>query len=159
MSSSVPAESAAVDAQIFTILPLSASESWGIYIFSRALGGRKKTMNLESTLIDSFDFAQDARRLGASDTKPFWERFLRSELDEAPDQETAASPAGGCVNSTAGVDARGRPERKRLEKLEREFIGRIIADYEHAVEDGLPPNLAIASLLEWISRECPRLLP
>ena len=116
-------------------------------------------MNLESTLIDSFDFAQDGRRLGASDTEPFWERFLRSELDEAPDQETAASPAGGYVNSKAGVDARERPGRKQLEKLEREFIGRIIADYEQAVEDGLPPNLAIASLLEWISRECPRLLP
>jgi len=50
-------------------------------------------------------------------------------------------------------------EQERLQRLEGERIDRLIEGYERAVEDGLPPNRAIASMLEWVSRECPRLIP
>jgi len=50
-------------------------------------------------------------------------------------------------------------EQERLQRLETEFIDRLIEDYERVVQDGLSPNTAIASMLEWVSRECPRLVP
>ena len=60
--------------------------------------------------------------------------------------------------STAGLGS-DEHEQERQQNLERELIDRVIEVYEDAVEKGLCPQRAIASMLEWASRECPRLLP
>jgi hypothetical protein len=57
----------------------------------------------------------------------------------------------GCSYSNA--------EEETLQQMGDEFIGRVIQEYERAVRRGLLPNKAIASVLEWASCECQRLLP
>ncbi len=59
-----------------------------------------------------------------------------------------------CSITTASAQER---EQERLVKLERDFVGRLIEDYERTVANGLPATRALASLLEWASQECPRL--
>ncbi len=62
-----------------------------------------------------------------------------------------------CLATVVNEDE--RLEHERLQDVEKELVGRIIEEYEHALQNGLPPHRAIASILEWASRECPRLLP
>jgi hypothetical protein len=53
----------------------------------------------------------------------------------------------------------GRPEEEALDELAVEFIGRLIQEYERAVESGLPPSRAMACLIGWASGECERIRP
>jgi hypothetical protein len=85
------------------------------------------------------------------------ESYLRPKSENARNKNKPASPTLDWVSLKAG--ASNEREQQRLQRLEREFVDRLIVAYERAVEDGLPPNTAIASMLEWVSRECPRLLP
>jgi len=78
--------------------------------------------------------------------------------EEAPRKQTPASSSvdWACTTVRVGLNAL---EQERLQRLEGELIDRLIEGYERAVEDGLPPIRAIASMLEWVSRECPHLIP
>ncbi len=80
---------------------------------------------------------------------------LKSETlqNEAP----ASSVDWACTTIT--LDSNQQLEQERLQKVESELIGRVIEAYERALQNGLRPNRAIASMLEWASLECPRLLP
>ncbi len=111
-------------------------------------------MNLDENSVNGSDFSQRMRRLWSFDADLDSEPCLR--VEEVYQKETPASAAADWVSSMASVASN---EKERLQRLEREFIGRLIEEYERAVQNGLPANIAIASMLEWASRECPRLLP
>ena len=96
-------------------------------------------MNLDENSRSGSDFWHGARSFD-----PELTTSVSSSFDQA------------CSNVRMSLSER---EQERLQRLEREFIGRLIEEYERAVENGLPANRAIASLLEWASRECPRLHP
>ena len=85
------------------------------------------------------------------------ESYLRPKPENTRQKEKPASSTLDWLIPTAKQP--NEREQERLQRLEREFVDRLIENYERAVEDGLPPNTAIASMLEWVSRECPRLLP
>lgn len=104
-------------------------------------------MNLNENSVNNFDFSQGVR---AIETELSSERYLRSKSEEALQKDW--------LGSTARLSLK-ELEQERLQRLERELIGRLIEEYERVVENGLPPHRAIASILEWASRECPRLLP
>ncbi len=113
-------------------------------------------MNFTENFVNGSDSSQGVRR-GRSFGSAEPESYLRPKPENVRQKENPASSTLDSVRSKA----RGPNEREQewLQRLEREFIDRLIEDYERVVEDGLPPNTAIASLLEWVSRECPRLLP
>ena len=51
-------------------------------------------------------------------------------------------------------------EQERLQRLEGELIDRLIEGYERAGGGRAPSAIGlIASMLEWVSRECPRFIP
>ena len=104
-------------------------------------------MNLDENSANSFDFSQGLRSIEAELSS---ECFLCLKSEEALEKDWA--------NSTARLGIK-EPEKERLKRLERELIDHLIEEYERVVEDGLPPQRAVASLLEWASRECPRLVP
>jgi hypothetical protein len=104
-------------------------------------------MNLDENSANSFDFSQGLRSIEVELSSEY---YLCLKSDEALEKDWAGSTA------RLGVK---EPEKERLTRLERELIDHLIEEYERVVEDGLPPQRAIASLLEWASRECPRLVP
>ena len=104
-------------------------------------------MNLDENSVNSFDFSQG---LHSTEVELSSECYLCLRSEEALEKDWASS--------TARLDVK-EPEKERLKRLERELIDHLIEEYERVVEDGLPPQTAIASLLEWASRECPRLVP
>ena len=113
-------------------------------------------MNFNENFVNGSNSSRGVRR-GRSFDSAEPESYLRPKSENARQKE---KPSSSTLNSVSSM-ARGPNEREqeRLQSLEREFIERLIEDYERVVEDGLPPNTAIASLLKWVSRECPRLLP
>lgn len=113
-------------------------------------------MNFNANFVNGSDPSQGMHR-GRSFDRQEPASYPRPKSENVPQKEKP-------VLSTldwAGLMAKGtnKREQQRLQTLEREFIDRFIENYERAVQDGLPPNTAIASLLEWVSRECPRLVP
>ena len=94
---------------------------------------------------------------GRSFTSEEEESYLCPKSENARQKEKPESSTLDWVSSAAKPPK--EREQERLQRLEREFIDRLIEDYERVVQDGLSPNTAIASMLEWVSRECPRLLP
>jgi len=111
-------------------------------------------MNFNENFVNGSDSSQGVRSRRLFDSE---ESYLRPKSENARQKDKPASSTLDRVSSTAkGSNER---EQERLQKLEREFIDRLIEDYERVVQDGLPPNTAIASMLEWVSRECPRLIP
>ena len=104
-------------------------------------------MNLdENSSVNSFDFSQGPHSIEVD----LSECYLCLKSEEALEKDWASSTARSGAKE---------PEKERLKRLERELIDHLIEEYERVVEDGLPPQRAIASLLEWASRECPRLVP
>ena len=112
-------------------------------------------MNLDKNSGNGFDFSQGVQ---CFDDELASESCLGLKLEDALRKDRLTSPSvdWACSTVIPGLDAM---EQERLQKLEGELIDRLIEGYERAVEDGLPPNRAIASMLEWVSRECPRLIP
>jgi hypothetical protein len=104
-------------------------------------------MNLDENSANSFDFSQGPRSVEVELSS---ECYLCLKSEEALEKDWA--------NSTAKLGMK-EPEKERLKRLERELFDNLIEEYERVVEDGLPAQRAIASLLEWASRECPRLAP
>ncbi len=115
-------------------------------------------MNLNEDSATGSSFYEGVRSM-----RPFDGEFapglcLRLNSEENLQKEApAANMDWGCEKIS--VNSSERLEQERLEKVERELIGRVIEAYECAVQNGLAPNRAIAGLLEWASLECPRLLP
>lgn len=67
-----------------------------------------------------------------------------------------ASPYGPSFNrprATGQMSAKDRREEKTLQNL----IGRVIQEYERAVDRGLDPSRALAGVLEWAACECQRI--
>ena len=108
-------------------------------------------MNFNENFVNGSDPSQGVTRVGPYDGAG-QESYPRPKSENALLKETLDWMSSMAKRSN-------EREQERLQGLEREFIDRIIEAYERAVEDGLPPNTAIASMLEWVSRECPRLLP
>ncbi len=54
---------------------------------------------------------------------------------------------------------RGTPKQLCSEELINNFEGRLIEDYERAVEEGVPPLDALAVVLAWVAAETRRLDP
>jgi hypothetical protein len=104
-------------------------------------------MNLDENSANRFDFSQGLRSIEVELSS---EGYLCLKSDEALEKDWASSTARSGAKE---------PEKERLKRLERELIDHLIEEYERVVEDGLPPQRAIVSLLEWASRECPRLVP
>jgi hypothetical protein len=104
-------------------------------------------MNLDENSVNSFDFSQGPRSIEVELSS---ECYLCLKSEETLEKDWASSTA------RLGVK---EPEKERLKRLERELIDHLIEEYERVVEEGLPPQRAIASLLEWASRECPRPVP
>jgi hypothetical protein len=111
-------------------------------------------MNFNENFINGSDPSQRVHRERLFDSEG---SYLRPNSENARQKEKPASSTLDRVSSTAKDPKES--EQQRLQRLEREFIDRLIEDYERVVEDGLPPNAAIACMLEWASRECPRLVP
>ncbi len=103
-------------------------------------------MSLKNS-VNGFDFSPGVRSIEAELSS---EPYLRLKTGDTAQRDW--------LGSTVRLSLK-ELEQERLQKLERELIGRLIEQYERVVEDGLPPHRAIASILEWTSRECPRLLP
>ena len=111
-------------------------------------------MNFNENFVNGSDPSQGVHRGRLFDSEEP-QSYLRPKSENK--KEKPASPTFGWESSTAkGPNER---EQERLQRLEREFIDRLIEDYERVVQDGLSPNTALASMLEWVSRECPRLVP
>jgi hypothetical protein len=104
-------------------------------------------MNLDENSVNNFDFSQGLRSIEVELSS---ECYVCLKSGEALEKDWASSTVSSGVKE---------PEKERLKRLERELIDHLIEEYERVVEDGLPPQRAIASLLEWVSRECPRLVP
>jgi hypothetical protein len=112
-------------------------------------------MNLDK----NFDISQGLQRVQCFDAELASEPCLGLKSEEAPRKGTPVSSSVDWACSTVRLGLNAALEQERLQRLEGELIDRLIEGYEHAVEEGLPPNRAIASMLEWVSRECPRLVP
>ena len=113
-------------------------------------------MNFNEIFVNGSDPSQGVHR-GRPFDREEPEFHSRPKSENARKKEKPESSTLDWVRSTAkGPNER---EQERLQRLEREFIDRLIEDYERVVQDGLSPNTAIASMLEWVSRECPRLVP
>lgn len=113
-------------------------------------------MNFNENLVNGSDFTQAAHGSRSFDGEGP-ELGLRLKSENARKKEKSVASTLDWVSSMAR--GANEPEQERLQRLETEFIDRLIEDYERVVQDGLPPHRAIASMLEWVSRECPRLLP
>ncbi|HWJ19822.1 MAG TPA: hypothetical protein VNR65_13955 [Geobacterales bacterium] len=113
-------------------------------------------MNFNENFVNGSDSSQGVHK-GRLFDREDRESYFRPKSENARRNEKPASSTLDWV-SPAAKEPNER-EQERLQRLEREFVDRLIENYERAVEDGLPPNTAIASMLEWVSRECPRLLP
>lgn len=115
-------------------------------------------MNLDKNSGNGFDLSQGVHRVQCFDAELASKACLGLKSEEATRKETAvlSSVDWACSTVRLGMNAL---EQERLQRLEGELIDRLIEGYERAVEDGLPPHRAIASMLEWVSRECPRLTP
>ncbi len=110
-------------------------------------------MNFNENFVNGSDPSHGVRRGQSFESA----EPLRSKSENTRQIEKQVSSTLDWVSSMAkGANER---EQERLQRLEREFIDRLIEDYERVVQDGLAPNSAIASMLEWVSRECPRLVP
>lgn len=113
-------------------------------------------MNFNENFVDGSDPSQGVHR-GRSFDRKERESYPRPKSENARKKEKPELSTLDWVSSAAKEPK--ELEQERLQRLEREFIDRLIEDYERVVQEGLPPNTAIASMLEWVSRECPRLLP
>ncbi len=114
-------------------------------------------MNLDENSATGSSFSEQFRNLRTVD-ESVSEHCLHLRSQEPLQREASASSLDWMCK-TISLDSNERLEQERLEKVERELIGRVIEAYECAVQQGLVPNRAIASMLEWASMECPRLLP
>ena len=115
-------------------------------------------MNLDENSATGSSFSDGARSVRSFDGEFASKPRLRLKSEETLQNETSASSVDRAC-TTISLDANERLEHERLEKVERELIGQVIEAYERALQNGLVPNRAIASVLEWASLECPRLLP
>jgi hypothetical protein len=145
---------ATTDTQFCTILHLSGHRSLGDIGRSARGGGGLRQMNFNENLVNGSDTSQGVHRGRPYDGKEP-ESYLRPKSSRK--KEIPAATILDWLSPTA--KGPNEKEQQRLQRLEREFIDKLIVAYERALEDGLPPNTAIASMLEWVSRECPRLLP
>ena len=83
--------------------------------------------------------------------------FLRTRLGKTPEKDRPAALPVNCVTSAGGPESNGRMEEEQVQRLGNEFMGRLIQEYEQAVQRGLPATRAMASLLEWAASECQHL--
>ncbi len=116
-------------------------------------------MILDENSVSHSDFSQAMQRGHAFAAELVSESCPPSRSKGSLQEETAASSMVDWVYATAGFTSTERLEQERLQNVEREFVDRIIEEYERAVQKGLVPARALASMLEWASRECPRLIP
>jgi hypothetical protein len=106
-------------------------------------------MNLDENSVNDFYSSQGLRPI---DGELATERCVPVKSREPLEEEASRL-------SSMATTVSNKREQERLHRLERELVDRLIQEYERVVEKGLPPERAIASMLEWVSRECPRLLP
>ncbi len=116
------------------------------------MGGRAINLDENSATGSSFRSVRSFEGEFVSEPCP----RLKSE-ETFQNEAQASSVDWACTTIT--LDSNERLEHERLQKVESELIGRVIEAYERALQNGLRPNRAIASMLEWASLECPRLLP
>ena len=112
-------------------------------------------MNLDESSATGSGFFEGVRSVRSFDG----EFASKSRLREETLQSEAPASSVDWMCTTISLDPNEQLELERLEKVERELVGRVIEAYERALQNGLVPNRAIASVLEWASLECPRLLP
>ncbi len=115
-------------------------------------------MNLNENFVTGSGCSQGGRGVRSFEAEVASEPYLRSKSEDTAQKESEASSVEWAC-TTISLDSNERLEQERLQKVERELIDRIIVAYEHALQNGLRPNRAIAGMLEWASLECPRLLP
>lgn len=60
-------------------------------------------------------------------------------------------------NGSAWVGTTAKDEKERFELLEKQLIDAVIEAYESVLAAGLPANIAMSSLLQWMAQECPRI--
>ncbi len=82
--------------------------------------------------------------------------MLDNQSPSCDENFPGAGPYGPSHNRPRAAGQMSAKER-REEKTLQQLVGRVIQEYERAVDRGLDPSRALAGVLEWAACECQRI--